>query len=127
LKNFGWKPSFVLELGRISIPLDSVDLRLRIHRYIISYRRFIFTYDLVATHWSIWEIGQREGGVDLQGVELGLEEFLLADSPRVHGGRVARSLTGQVLFVFFASSCVSFVRSILSVDFGCTEFAGGPY
>jgi hypothetical protein len=32
-----------------------------------------------------------------------------------------------VFFVFFASSCVSFVRSILSVDFCCTKFADGPY
>jgi hypothetical protein len=36
LKDFGWKPSFVLELGRISIPLDSVGLRLQIRRYSIS-------------------------------------------------------------------------------------------
>jgi hypothetical protein len=36
LKNFGWKPSFVLELGRILIRLDSVGLKLRIRRYSIS-------------------------------------------------------------------------------------------
>jgi hypothetical protein len=36
LKDFGWKPSFVLELGRISIPLESVGLRLQIHRDNIS-------------------------------------------------------------------------------------------
>jgi hypothetical protein len=36
LKDFGWKPSFVLELGRISIPLDSLGLRLQIRRYSIS-------------------------------------------------------------------------------------------
>jgi hypothetical protein len=36
LKDFGWKPSFVLELGRISIPLDSLGLRLQIHRHSIS-------------------------------------------------------------------------------------------
>jgi hypothetical protein len=35
LKDFSWKPSFVLELGRISIPLDSVGLRLQIRRYSI--------------------------------------------------------------------------------------------
>jgi hypothetical protein len=29
LKDFGWKPSFFLELGRISIPLDLVGLRLQ--------------------------------------------------------------------------------------------------
>jgi hypothetical protein len=34
----------------------------------------------------------------------------------VHGERSARSVTAQVFVVFFASSCVSFVRSILSVD-----------
>jgi hypothetical protein len=32
LKNFGWKPSFVLELGRILIPLDSLGLRLQFRR-----------------------------------------------------------------------------------------------
>jgi hypothetical protein len=36
LKDFGWKPSFVLELGRISIPLDSLGLRLQIRRHSIS-------------------------------------------------------------------------------------------
>jgi hypothetical protein len=36
LKIFGWKPRFVLELDRISIPLDSVGLRLQICRYSIS-------------------------------------------------------------------------------------------
>jgi hypothetical protein len=36
LKDFSWKPSFVLELSRISIPLDSLGLRLQIHRYSIS-------------------------------------------------------------------------------------------
>jgi hypothetical protein len=36
LKDFGWKPSFVFELGRISILLDSMGLRLQIHRYSIS-------------------------------------------------------------------------------------------
>jgi hypothetical protein len=127
LKDFGWKPSFVLEFGRNSIPFDSVGLRLQIRRYSISKGRFIFTYDLVAIPWLIREIGQREGGVDLQGVELGLQEFLLVDSPRVHGGRSVRSLTAHVFFVFFASSCMSFVRSFLSVVFCCTKFADGPY
>jgi hypothetical protein len=36
LKDFRWKPSFVLELGRISIPLDSLGLRLQIRRHSIS-------------------------------------------------------------------------------------------
>jgi hypothetical protein len=36
LKEFGWKPSFVLELGRISISLDSLGLRLQIRRHSIS-------------------------------------------------------------------------------------------
>jgi hypothetical protein len=36
LKDFGRKPSFVLELSRISIPLDSLGLRLQIHRHSIS-------------------------------------------------------------------------------------------
>jgi hypothetical protein len=58
-----------------------------------------------------------QGRFDLQEVRLGLQKFLLADSPRVHGGRSARSLTAQVFFMFVVSSCVSFVRSILSVDF----------
>jgi hypothetical protein len=75
----------------------------------------------------IREIGQREGGVDLQGVELMLQEFLLADNPWVHGGLSARSLTAQVFFMFFASSCLSFVQSIVSVDFWCTEFVDGPH
>jgi hypothetical protein len=35
LKDFGWKPSLVLELGRISIPLDSLGLRLQIRRHSI--------------------------------------------------------------------------------------------
>jgi hypothetical protein len=34
--SFGWNPSFLVELGRISIPLISVDLRLQIRRYSIS-------------------------------------------------------------------------------------------
>jgi hypothetical protein len=68
-----------------------------------------------------------EGRFDLQEVGLGLQKFLLADSPWVHGGHSARSLTAQVFFVFIASSCVSFVRSILSVDFWCTKFADSPY
>jgi hypothetical protein len=55
LKDFGWKPSFVLELGRISIPLDSLGLMLQIRRHSISKRRF--TYDLVAIPWLIREIG----------------------------------------------------------------------
>jgi hypothetical protein len=45
----------------------------------------------------------------------------------VVGGRSARSLTTQVFFVFIASSYVSFVQSILSVDFWCKKFADGPY
>jgi hypothetical protein len=61
LKDFSWNPSSMCELGRISIPLDSVGLRLQIHRYSISWRRFIITYDLVAISWFIWEIGWREG------------------------------------------------------------------
>jgi hypothetical protein len=36
LKDFGWKPSFVLEHGKILIPLDSVGLWLHICRYSIS-------------------------------------------------------------------------------------------
>jgi hypothetical protein len=36
LKDFGWKLSFVLELGRISIPIDSLGLRLQICRHNIS-------------------------------------------------------------------------------------------
>jgi hypothetical protein len=35
--------------------------------------------------------------------------------------------TAQVFFVFFASSCMPFVRSILLVDFCCTKFVDGPY
>jgi hypothetical protein len=35
LKDFGWKPSFVLELGIISIPLNSLGLRLQIRRHSI--------------------------------------------------------------------------------------------
>jgi hypothetical protein len=45
----------------------------------------------------------------------------------VYGGRSARSLTARLFLVFVASSCVSFIRSILSVDFWCTKFADGPY
>jgi hypothetical protein len=75
LKDFGWKPSFVFELGRVSIPLDSLGLRLQIRRHSISKRRFIFTYDLVAFPWLIWEIGQRGGRFDLQEVGLGLQDF----------------------------------------------------
>jgi hypothetical protein len=36
LKDFGWKPSFVIELSRISIPLDSLGLRLQIRSHVIS-------------------------------------------------------------------------------------------
>jgi hypothetical protein len=36
LKDFGWKPRFVLELGRISIPLNSLGLRLQIRSHRIS-------------------------------------------------------------------------------------------
>jgi hypothetical protein len=36
LKDFGWKPSFVVELDRISIPLDSLGFWLQIHRHSIS-------------------------------------------------------------------------------------------
>jgi hypothetical protein len=57
LKDFGWKPSFVLELGRILIPLNSLGLGLQIHRYSISQRHFTFTDDLVAILWLIREIG----------------------------------------------------------------------
>jgi hypothetical protein len=53
----------VFELSRISIPLKSVGLRLQIHRYSISLRRFIFTYDLVVFPWLIWEIRQGEEGL----------------------------------------------------------------
>jgi hypothetical protein len=35
LKDFGWNPSFLCELNTISIPLDSVGLRLQIRRYSI--------------------------------------------------------------------------------------------
>jgi hypothetical protein len=35
-KDFGWKPCFVLGLGRISVPLDSLVLRLQIRRHSIS-------------------------------------------------------------------------------------------
>jgi hypothetical protein len=72
LKDFGWHPSSLCELGRISIPLDSVGLRLQIRRYSIFQRNFIFTSDLVAIPCLIWEIVQREGGVDLWRVRLGL-------------------------------------------------------
>jgi hypothetical protein len=61
LKDFGWNLISLCELGRISIPLDSMGLRLLIRMYSISWRRFIFTYDLVAIPWLIWEIVQREG------------------------------------------------------------------
>jgi hypothetical protein len=50
------------------------------------------------------------------------------------GGQSARHLwmareepTDWVFVVFFASSCVPFVRSFLLVDFWCTKFADGPY
>jgi hypothetical protein len=33
----------------------------------------------------------------------------------------------EVFFMFFASSCVFFVRSILSVDVSWTKFADGSY
>jgi hypothetical protein len=36
LRDFGWKHSFILELGRISIPLNSLGLRLQIRRHSIS-------------------------------------------------------------------------------------------
>jgi hypothetical protein len=36
LKDFGWNLSSLCELGRISIPLDSVGLRLQIRMYGIS-------------------------------------------------------------------------------------------
>jgi hypothetical protein len=67
LKNFGWKPSIIFELGRISIPLDSVGLRLQICRYIISSRRLIFTYDLVAIPWLIRESGKEKVELTFKG------------------------------------------------------------
>jgi hypothetical protein len=36
LKDFSWKPSFVLKLGRILTPLELVGLRLEIRRHSIS-------------------------------------------------------------------------------------------
>jgi hypothetical protein len=40
---------------------------------------------------------------------------------------VCEEPTDRVFVVFFASSCVPFVRYILSVDFWCTKFIDGPY
>jgi hypothetical protein len=97
LKDFGSKPSFVLELGRISIPLELVGLRIQNHRHSISYRCFIFTYDLVAIHWLIREIGQREGGVNLQEVEFGLFFARLEDCPPWHDSASCSSCSSCVL------------------------------
>jgi hypothetical protein len=49
------------------------------------------------------------------------------DSPCMRGGRSARSLTTHVFFVFIMSSCMFFIRSILSVVFWCTKFVNSSY
>jgi hypothetical protein len=103
LKDFGWNPSSLGEFGRISIPLDSVGLRLQIRRYSISYRRFTFIYDLVGISWLIQEIGQREGGVDLQEVGLELLSAHHADGLCATGRWSARRLSAGSSS---SSSCV---------------------
>jgi hypothetical protein len=82
LKDFGWNPCSLGEFSRISIPLDSVGLWLQFCRHSISKSCFIFSYNLVAIRWLIREIEQREGGVDLQEVELILLSACSADYTR---------------------------------------------
>jgi hypothetical protein len=72
---------------------------------------------LVAIPWLIREIGQRDGGVDVQEVGLELLSAHHADGPRVPGRRSARRLSANSSSRF---SCVL----IWPCAFGCTRFGG---
>jgi hypothetical protein len=97
LKDFGWNPSFLVELSCDSIPDDLVRLRAQVLGYSISYGRFMSPPNLSSRAQVVCEI--------------------LVDS---------ESARGLVFVQFVTYSCAFMVRSVGEVDFGCTVFADSP-
>jgi hypothetical protein len=63
LKDFGWNPSFLVELGCDSIPDDLVRLRSQVLGYSISWGRFSSPPNLTSRAQAVWEIHGQIGEV----------------------------------------------------------------